>query len=295
MSLDEMDGMDDDLLDLGEGPARHFDEADEYDEDALDEYDESDDYDEDAFDEYDEADDLDEFGDVDAGDVDAAMEMMVADALQADDTDEFFRRLRRGFRRLRRFGGRIARGVGRVARIVGPIASRIPLPWAQAIGRVANVVGQVMADGADEFDALDELFDLVDDGEMIDAAAPVIAGLTIRSMIPRAGRLPLRQRRALVRGVARATRSLVRRRGPGAARAIRPVVRSVARRVARGQVRPAQVARAVQATAGRVARSATAVQRLSVPRTMAGRRRRRRGARRMTLRGPVTIVIRGGN
>lgn len=282
MSLQEFDAMDDELMaDLGEGPAR-FDEGDD---DFLD--DEGDEFDElDEADEFEE-DELDDF-DADSGaDVDAAMEMMVADALQADDTDEFWRRIRRGIGRVARVARRIGRGIGRVARVVAPIASRIPLPWTQALGRVANVVGRVMADGADEFDALDEMVDLMDE-DLIDAAAPLVAGLTIRSAIPRIARAPLRQRRALVRGVARAARTLARRQGPAAVRAIRPVVRAAARTVARGRARPAQLPRVVQALARRV--TPRVVQQIALRRPV----RARRGVRTLRLRGPVTISIRGG-
>jgi hypothetical protein len=74
--------------------------------------------------------------------------------------------------------------IGRIARTVGPIASAIPLPWTQAVGRVAGLVGRVMADEADEFEALDEMLELAEEEDLLDAAAPVVAGLTIRRTVP---------------------------------------------------------------------------------------------------------------
>ncbi|HEY9737655.1 MAG TPA: hypothetical protein V6D06_15280, partial [Trichocoleus sp.] len=158
-----------------------MDEYDEYDAyDAADEYDAYDDFD--AYDEYDGMDDydaLDEF------------EEAMADALDAEDADEF---LRRAFRAVRRVARRVAPVVGRVARAVAPIASAIPLPQAQAIGRIANVAGRLMADGADEFEAIDAMIDMADEEDAIDAAAPLIAGMALRAAAPRLARaaLPVR-------------------------------------------------------------------------------------------------------
>jgi len=134
-----------------------FDEAEEFDE-GEEEFDEGDEFEE---------------GEADLDAFDEA----AADALGAEDTDEFFRRLGRIARR-------VGRGVGRVARVVAPIASAIPTPWTQAIGRVAQVAGRVLADGGDEFDALEEAFDYAESEDAVDAAAPVLAALTARSRMP---------------------------------------------------------------------------------------------------------------
>ena len=241
MSSFETDVMEDLYYDEAEGPARqHFDEYDEFGEEEGDEFlrniigglgravggligggEGFDEYDE--FDEYD-AYDVDEYEDMEALD---AMEEAVVDALAAEDTDEFFRRLRRGLGRV----ARIARGavrtvgrgiraaapiVGQIARTVGPIASLIPHPAAQAVGRLASVAGRVLP--ADEFDTMEDLFDFAEDEDAIDAAAPVIAGLTIRRTMPGVSRLPRPARRQLVRSVTRATRAVARRQGPQAAR-----------------------------------------------------------------------------
>ena len=251
----------------------------------------------------DEFEEMEDFGDVDAAEewegVDS-MEDAVADALEADDTDEFFRRLRRIARGAVNVARRVGRGVGQVARVVGPIASMIPLPQAQAIGRIANVAGRLLADGADEFEAVDELVDLAEDEGSIDAAAPVIAGLTLRRVMPGVSRLPRTTRRQLVRGVSQATRTLARRQGPAAARAVPRIVRTAQRAVRQRRIPARALPQVVRRTAARVARSPQAVRRLARP--VAGAMRRpmtagmatpRGAARRFSLRGPVTVTIHG--
>lgn len=283
----ESDVMDDLFYESAEGPARMraADEFDEFGEDGFDEFDAADEWGEDAYEETDVMD---------------AMEEAVADALEADDTDEFFRRLRRGIGRLARGIGQVARRVapvvGRIARTVAPIASAIPLPWTQAIGRVAGVVGRLMADEADEFEAFDELMDLAEDEEAIDAAAPVIAGLAIRTAVPGVARLPRTTRRQLVRSVSQAVRTVARRQGPQAARIIPQIVRSVQRTAQRRGLPARTLPQAIQRTATRIARSPQLARRLAGTPTPA-----RRGgacvncarARHFTLRGPVRISIQG--
>jgi hypothetical protein len=337
MSSFETDVMEDLYYDEAEGPARHhFNEYDnEYDEfgeeegdeflrniigglgravggliggggDVFDEYDE--------FDEYD-AYDTDEYEDMDALD---AMEKAVVDALEAEDTDEFFRRLRRGLGRV----ARVARGavrtvghgiraaapiVGQIARTVGPIASLIPHPHpaAQAVGRLASVAGRVLP--ADEFDTMEDLFDFAEDEDAIDAAAPVIAGLTILRTMPGVARLPRAQRRQIVRSVTQATRTVARRQGPQAARAIPGVVRTVQTAVRRRRIQPRAAAQAITRTAARVAGSPQMARQMTSRAGTAARPgrsmvRRRTGSggacptcrgQRYALRGPVTISIQG--
>lgn len=226
----ETDLMDDLFYDEAESPARAYDEFDEFEDDEFDEFE--------SWDEYDAYD----LGDEEMLD---AMEEAVVDALEAEDADEFFRRLARGIGRVARGAVQVARRaapvVGRIARNVAPIASAIPLPWTQAIGRVAGVVGRLMADEADEFEALDEMIDLADEEDSIDAAAPVIAGLTIRRTVPGVSRMSRPARRRLVRSVTQATRTIARRQGPQAARAVPSVVRAVQRGVRQRRI-PAQAA-----------------------------------------------------
>lgn len=324
MSSFDTDVMDDLYYDEAEGPARHHydefeDEGDEFLRNIIggigravggligggDQYDE--------YDEFEEMDAYDEF-ESEGEDVMDAMEEAVVDALAADDTDEFFRRLARGIGRVARGAVNVARRVapvvGRIARTVAPIASAIPLPWTQAIGRVANVVGRLMADEADEFEALDEMLDFADYDD-IDAAAPVIAGLTIRQAMPGVGRMPRAERRRIVRSVTQATRNVARRQGPQAARAIPGVVRSVQTAVRQRRIQPRAAAPAIVRTAARVARSPQLTRQMAAraPIARPGRaisRRGRslanraagtcpncRGGQRYALRGPVTISIQG--
>lgn len=232
-ALDELDG---------DG----LDDADELDD--MDELDASDDMDElDSGDDMDELDDLDQGDDLDEGDglddldegydegdelvarhggiasrtgaarvLRAPANRAVLQAMDAEDADEFLRRLRRV--------GRLARGavrtVGRVARgPLGQIAGRIlqvaPLPpHLRALGqaglalargeglrgaaraglrgllpgRLGAIAGRVLrGDGADDDDALDALADLADAGE-VDAftATPVGAGLAAHGAARRA-------------------------------------------------------------------------------------------------------------
>jgi hypothetical protein len=325
MSSFETDVMEDLYYDEAEGSARHhFDEYDEFGEEEGDEFLRNiiggigrvvgglvgggDQYDE--FDEFDEYDAYDEF---EGDDVMDAMEEAVVDALAADDTDEFFRRLARGIGRVARGAVRVARRVapvvGRIARTVAPIASAIPLPWTQAIGRVANVVGRLAADEADEFDALDEMFELAEYDD-IDAAAPVIAGLTIRRTMPNVARLPRPERRRIVRSVTQATRTVARRQGAQAARAIPGVVRTVQTAVRQRRIQPRATAQAITRTAARVARSPQLARQMTARAGTAARSGRttapsRVGARRgggtcptcrgqhYAMRGPVTITVQG--
>lgn len=327
MDMLDADVMDDLMYDAAEGPTRGMDALDD---DAYDEYDEGDAGDEgddefigrllggasrvlggllggggngfdegDAWDEADAGDDTADYGD-EVGD---AIDDLVADALDAGDSDEFLRRL-----------GSIARSVGRgigsAARVIGPLANMIPLPQAQMIGRIANVAGRLLADGADEFEALDELVDNLDDSE-IDAAAPVIAGLALRRVMPAVARLARPARRQLVRGVARATRTAARRAGPRATRIVPRVVRTVQRAVRQRRISPRAVPRVVQQVTQQVVRRPQAVRRLARPLVPTARRATPRGTaapvltrrhtaggtcprcggRHITTRGPVTITI----
>jgi hypothetical protein len=309
----ETDVMDDLFYDQVEGPAQRGNHYNSY--DAGDEFGEYDlaEADDDAFigglirsgQGFDEMEDWGEQGydsDFDA------LEDALADALAEEDTDEFFRRLGRIARSVGRRVGQVARGVGRgigsVARVVAPIASMIPLPQAQLIGRIANVAGRLLADEADEFEALEDLFDLAETEDAIDAAAPFVSAVALRTAMPNISRLPRQTRRQLVSSVSQATRTLARRQGPAAARAVPRIVRGVSRTVAQRGLPARSVAPAVRRAAARVAQSPRTVRRLARPLTTRSRpgRRSMSGGRpcptcgrshSYRLRGPVTIRIQG--
>lgn len=264
------------------GGAHAADEAEEAAEEGYDEF-----YA--GFDEFEAA----SFGEADA----TSFEDAVADALEEDDSDQFMRRLRR----IARGAQAVGRRVGQVARVAAPILRAIPLPQAQALSRIASVAGRLMADGADEFEAIDQLVDEYDD-DAIDAAAPLIAGMTLRRVMPNVARMPVQARRQLVRGLTQATRSLVRQQGAPAVRAAARIVQTAQRAVRERQMAPRAVPRAVRRAAQRIAQTPAALQRLARPLTSYGgrgapvRSRKYAGSvsRRLVLRGPasVTIVIR---
>jgi hypothetical protein len=302
--------MEDMLSEAGEGPAQSAFDAGE---DSADSWDAGEEEGDEftvvggrpgvhAADEYEDAGDegYDEF---DAGYDEGApqsFEDAVADALEEDDADEFMRRLRRIARGVARGAQAVGRRVGQVARVAAPILRAIPLPQAQALSRVASVAGRLLADGADEFEAIDQLVDEYDD-DAIDAAAPLLAGMTLRRVMPQVARLPVQARRQLVRGVTQATRTLVRQQGAPAARAAARIVQTAQRAVRQRQMPPRAVPRAVRRAAQRVAQAPATLQRLARPLSaggvqgmparagMAGMG----GTRRIVLRGPaaVTIVI----
>lgn len=301
----DTDVMDDLFYETAEGPTQmRYDEFAEFDagEDEFDEF-------ADGFDETDEFAEAEEYDGMDALD---AMEEAVTDALAADDTDEFLRRLARRARGIARGAvqgaRRVARGAAAAARTIGPIASAIPLPWTQALGRAAQVVGQLAADEADEFDALDEMLDWAEDEDAIDLAAPVIAGLTIRSSMPGVARLPRATRRQLVRSVTRSTQTLAQRQGPQAARAMPRVLQSVQRTARRRGLPARAMPQAVRRATTQVVRNPRLVRQLARPVSPA----RARGGmvrggiapsggscptcgrrRIYSLRGPVRLSIRG--
>lgn len=295
---DEWEGMDAyaEESDFGEEDAWETGEEaylDEFEEEGFEEgFDE-------GFDEYDEAYAVEEGDD--------AFEDAMAYAMEAEDTDEFFRRIGRAIRRVapRVIGGlrRAASTVGRVARVAAPIARLIPHPYAQAAATGLNLLGRLRAEGADEEEALEAFAELAAYDE---SAIPVVAGLAARSIVGRAGaRLPVQARRRLVRTMGTAARSLVSRRGPRAIRALPRIVSSV-RRTATARRTPIRaVPRVVSRTVARVARSRPLVRRLSRPAPVAVRRVRvaarrapvggaaPRGTRTFRLQGPVVISIRG--
>ncbi len=334
LAFDEAEGASDSYDEYDEADeADGYDEADEGDEyDEGDEGDEGDEYETASFDEMDGGDELDEgdgFDEGDESDEDAWDEMM-ANALGAEDSDEFFRRIGRGIRRVAGAVRRAAPTIGRIARAVAPVASLIP-GVGTAIGGVANVVGQLMADEASEDEAMDAFAELAVRNR---TAIPLAAGLAARRILgPAAARMPAAARLQAVRTVRRAATQLVNRGGPTAIRALPRIANSVRRTaVARRtppSVRPRVLAGTVRRVAGRapglrrrltrplaagrriVARTAAAVRAGAAPARNIGRVAGQAlgglgglgglgrgiggavgGRRRIVIRGPVSISIR---
>ena len=258
-----------------------------------------------------------------------ALEEVMADALDAVDSDEFFGRLLSGISQVAGLvgrgagaAGRVTRTVGRAAQTAGRVAGRARRvagrvgQVAQQVGRVAgtaaqariplrSLIGQLLPmvqqwaqQGFDEADALDELADWFAEEEM-DAALPVLAGVAARTVLrPMLGRVagqiarPLR--RQLVRSATQAAQTLLRRRGPRALRALPRIAQSVGRTAVRRRLRPSVLPQAMRRTAAQVAARPRLLRRLTQAPTGVIPRRRY-GARampqRFILRGPVEIQI----
>lgn len=221
-----------------------------------------------------------------------SMEAGLAYALGAEDTDEFFRRLRAGLRRVRGV-------VGRVARVAAPIARLIPHPAAQIAARGLGLLSNLRAEGACEDEAMDAFAELAAHDE---SAVPVAAGIAARALIrARGAQLPVPLRRAIVRGVTAAARTLVQNQGPRAVRALPRIVQSVRRTAAIRRTPVRAVPALLRRTAANVARNPRLTARLARPTPAALRRVRpiaagvpalgRTRPRSVFLRGPVRILI----
>jgi hypothetical protein len=231
-----------------------------------------------------------------------AFEDAMAYALEAEDTDEVFRRIGRAIRRgapgVIRGVRRAASTVGRVARVAAPIARLIPHPYAQVAARGLSLLGRLRAEGASEEEALEAFAELAAYDE---AAIPVVAGLAARRLVGRtAARLPLPARRQIVRTMGAAARTLASRRGPKAVRALPRIVASVRRTAAARRTPPRALPQVVRRTVTRVARSQPLARRLSRPSPRAVQRVRAAArrfessvapSRSFTVPGPVRITI----
>ncbi len=267
------------------------------------------DYGEDYFEEYEAGDELD------------ALEEAVADALDAEDSDEFFGRLLGGLSRVAGMARRGARTAGRVAqragqaagqarRVAGRVqrvagrAARSPNPMANLLGQLMPLLQQYAAQGFDEMDALEDLADQFAE-EDLDEALPILAGVAARAAVRpvlrrTAAQLSRPVRRQMVRATTQAARTLVRRQGPRAVRALPRIAQSVGRTAARRRVPPSRLPQAIRSTTARVAARPTLVRRLARPtaRVTPPAMSRRVGMgmgdrQRITLRGPVEITILG--
>lgn len=273
-----------------------------------------------------------------------ALEEAVANAMDAEDSDEFLSNLIRGIRAV---AGVVSRGAGTVNRVAGTV-NRVAGRVQRTAGQVRNIaegvqglvrpaapqqrrrvarrpVGPVApsaagmpallqqllpllrqhaAQGADELELFEELADWFEE-EDADAALPVLAGLAARTALrplvrQGGGAIARGVRRQLVRGAAQAARNLVRRQGPRAVRALRPIARSVGRAAARNRLRPAALPAAIRQTANRVAAQPRLARRLSqTPGQAIGARGSRNRPtlsggmpRRLVVRGPVEIIFR---
>jgi len=287
----------------GHSAMDEFEDSDEFDE--GDEFEASDDFE--AGDEFEDSDEFDEMDDSgDSYDAEAAsdeFEEAMTDALEAEDADEFWGKIG-GFLK------KVGKGVGSVARVVAPIASMIPIPQAQLIGRAAGVIGDVLADEGDEMDTFDDLADYAEDEDGLDALAPAIATIAIRSGLKhKTAALPRVQRRALVKTVTAATRHLVHKHGPRAVQAMPAIVAHARNLVARKGLPAKHLPKVIARTASAALRSPRLVRKLvgvthriragrighrgGVARGLGGVRHRGRGGRHGYAGQPGSVGHRG--
>ena len=188
----------------------------------------------------------------------AELENYVSEHL-VDDADEFLGGLRKFGRKL----GGVVRGVGRVARF-------IPLPITQAIAGIADVAGKALGDGADEFEAIDQMLDYAEEEDSLDAAAPVVAGLAIQHHMPHAKDLQRKDRRELVHSVTQATRTLAKHHGAQGAKAVPHIVKGAQRAVRQNRISQHAVPQTVRKAAAKLARDPHAMRRLTSAATKHG-------------------------
>jgi hypothetical protein len=184
--------------------------------------------------------------------------------------------------------------------VVAPIAKLIPIPQAQLIGRAADIVGKVMADEGDEMDGFDDLADFADDEEAIDALAPAIAGVAIKSALKhQTAALPRTQRRALVKTVTAATKHLVRKHGPRAVQAMPAIINHAKKVVARKGLPARHLPKVVAQTTKVAARSPRVLRKLAHTtnrmRIGRGRRRHHRGMGRNRMRSHGASMMSHGS
>lgn len=173
------------------------------------------------------------------------LEDAVAEALDADDDDEFFAKLFQGLRNVAK----------KVAPIASQVAPLLPVPGAGLIGKAADIVSQVAADAAGELDAFDAIIDIAAQADSFDAAAPIAAALAVRKAMPDAAHLPLQQRKQLVSAASAAIRHVAQRHGRTGAAAIPPIVRYARRIAVQRGVPGRHLPQLVRRTAAMVAQS----------------------------------------
>lgn len=166
---------------------------------------------------------------------------------------------------------------------------------------VARLAGRLAVEGVQEEEALAEMLNWAEEKEALDEAIPMIAGLSIRRAFPQAARLPRSTRRQLVQQVGQATRTLARRQGFQAVRAIPRILQAVERSQRRQGFPPRQLPMAVSRATAQIVRNPPLVNRLlrSYQPTRVGIMHRsapsyREAPRRIIIHGPVEIIIRSG-
>ncbi|MHA7634049.1 hypothetical protein [Corallococcus sp. M7] len=251
-----------------------------------------------------------------------ALDDAFADAMDAQDEDEFLRRLAAGARRLATVAGPTFQ---RIRRRAMPIAMRLIRQAAPRLGGIAGqeigrtIGGLLRADAMDAF--ADAAGDYASDEDM-DAFNRVLGGLAARHVVrstlsPARRRQSPQQARALGRAVGQMTTQLAsrisQRYGPRALPAVTRVVRQVTRLVRQQGASPQAVPRMLRRIGARVISNPRVVRRLARTSPAVRQLRARAGLRRMgqrgrmnpmmggyglrrlrtvTLRGPVRVIVR---
>ncbi|MDR4508928.1 MAG: hypothetical protein MRJ65_11965 [Candidatus Brocadiaceae bacterium] len=299
--------MEDLAYEEAEGAADIFDEEDAFEDyDAADqdmfEEDEWEGGDEDYFDEEfgeegfeeleDYADEYEDYGDEMDEEEEDEFDSAMAYALGAEDADEFFKKLWGG---IKKFAKKAKRGIGKVARVAAPFAKYLPGPYGALASKGLGLLGKLRAEGATEEEALEAFAELAAYDE---AAIPIVAGLAARALVKgRGARMSYPARKKLVKGMKKAAKTLVRKKGPKAVRALPKIVKSVKRTAAVRRTPVRVMPKIVTRTAAKVAKSPKLTKKLSRPSPKAKRIIKRvvgkKMARSYLLKGPVRISISG--
>ncbi|AFE07304.1 hypothetical protein COCOR_07064 [Corallococcus coralloides DSM 2259] len=231
-----------------------------------------------------------------------ALEDTFADAMDAQDEDEFLRRLAAGARRLATVAGPTFQ---RIRRRAMPIAMRLIRQAAPRLGGIAGQeIGRTLG-GLLRADAMDAFADAAGDyasDEDMDAFNRVLGGLAARhvvrsTMSPARRRQSPQQARALGRAVGQMTTQLAsrisQRYGPRALPAVTRVVRQVTRLVRQQGASPQAVPRMLRRIGTRVISSPRVVRRLARTSAAVRQLRARAGLRRMGLRGRMNPMMGG--
>ncbi len=206
-----------------------------------------------GFDDFLESDDFD-------GMEEDALDEIVAFALEADEAGPFLASLAKGIWDNRK---KIAGAVGKVARGVGAVASKIPLPQAQAIGAVAQLAGKVLPFEAEsENEALDIAAEMAKLNPL--PALPLVVGLAAKRLCGRRGPvMSMAARQDVARKVRQAVTALVRKQGGKGAPAVAQIVRRVNATAIGKAASPNKKATVVQRVAGRTASRSSMTQALA--------------------------------
>jgi hypothetical protein len=228
-----------------------------------------------------------------------SMEEVVANALDAKNSDEFIRRLISGIRGTSTVGRVAKAGTQRAS------ATKARSTSSGSLQQLLPLLQRHVAQGANEMDMFEELADLFEQENMDEALTilgGVVARVTLRPLVQRSGAMTGQAvSRQLVRGATQAARNLISRQGVQAVRALRPIAISVGRVAVRRGMKPTALPSAIRRAAATVAAQPALARRLAQTTVRTGRAEVPRSRlsisgggvpRRFVVNGPVEIIIR---